>query len=280
MRAIHLARALAATTAIALAGCGGDDGADDNQAIADAVKTGFTTEDLTVKCEEIISESFLREVYGDVAQCRKAEKPDADDKPSTGTTTADVTIDGDKASAKVTLQGGDADGATGTVELRREDGSWRINDLGADLLRSNLEREIRNDDDPQFADPQIKDCAIQTFTKLGDEELQKVAYAAIGEREGADEQLGKLLIPCFTQSGSGDGEISFLRRKFEEGIEESAKRDGASVETIDCVKRELRKSITDEEIGELAQNGGKASQELTQRTAEAITKCRGADGAA
>lgn len=277
MALITRASALAATTLVLLAGCGGDSGGSDEDAIAEAAKTGFTTKDLKVKCEEIISESFLREVYGDVAQCRKAEKPDADDEPATDVKSENIQVDSDRATAKVTLQGGSASGATGTLDLRKEDGDWKVNDLGADLLRSNLEREIQNDDDPQFDDPAIKSCAVETFSKLGDEELQKVAYAAIGERAGADEQLGKLLIPCFTKS-QGGGDVSFLRQKFEEGIEESAKRDGASQQVIDCVKRELRESISDDEIAELAQNGGKASSQLTQRAAEAIRSCQTEQG--
>ena len=270
--------ALAAViTSLGIAGCGGDDsGKSDEKDIADAAKLGFTTTDLKIKCEEIISESFLREVYGDVDQCRKAEKPDPDDKPTTDVTTSDIVITGDKATAKVVLKGGSANGATGTLELRREDGSWRVNDLGADLLRSNLESEIRNDSSEQFADPQVKDCAIKTFTTLPDEQLQTVAYAAIGEREGSDEQLGKLLVPCLSKGG--DDGISFLRKKFEEGIEQSAKKDGASDKVIACVKAELRKTISDEDIAALAQQGGKSNTEVTQRAARAIVACRGSKG--
>lgn len=277
----HTTRILAVAAAGALAfttGCGSDSGGgDDEKDIAAAAKTGFTTKDLKVKCEEIVSESFLREVYGDVAQCKKAEAPDPDDAPPTDVTTSDIKVDGDTATAKVVLKGGNSDGATGTLALRKEDGAWKVNDLGADLLRSTLETEIRNDDDPQFSDPAIKSCAVEVFTKLGNEDLQRVAYAAIGEREGADEQIGKLIIPCLSKGGEG-GELSFLRKKFEEGIEESAKKDGTPQKVIDCVKAELRKSITDEEIADLAREGGKSNEAITQRAARAIQSCQGEAG--
>ena len=107
------------------------------------------------------TKSFVTRVYGSPAQCRAAERPSGD-QPPTGASTSDVKIDGDSATIKVRINGGDSDGASGTIDLRKVSGDWRVDDLGVDFLRSQVRAGFANasggDDDQPLSDPKIRDC--------------------------------------------------------------------------------------------------------------------------
>jgi len=269
--------AVAVLIALGLPACGGGD--DQTPAIKRAVVQASTTRDATLKCGKLATKSFVTRVYGTLAQCHTAEKPSSSDDPSTGATVSDVKVDGDSATVKVRLAGGDTDGASGTIDLRKEQGDWRVDDLGVDFLRSQVQTGLASSgNDQTFKDPKVRDCARQAFVRLPDSELRRIAYLAIAETDEGKTAVGKLLLPCLKLSSGEAGSVSFLRRKFESGIASSARKNGLSASTIDCINGQLRSSISDDEIAKLAFNGGKATAAMKRVSTEAFAQCAGDSG--
>jgi hypothetical protein len=296
---------LAGTAALALAaGCGSDDGdgdgGDDEAAISAVITKGVTTTDVEEKCVETVTTGFVTAVYGDLATCRAAESDeDDDDPPPTGAATTDIAVDGDSATAKVTIEGSNTDGATGTITLAREDGDWKVSELGIDLLRSQLstgfEKGDFGPDDGPLQDAAVRGCINDGLQALDDAKFRSIAYASIAEKDPPAE-FNSVIAECISQGGADsgadsgaddapaddtssgdtadDGEQSLLRRQFEEGIRESAEGDGATAEQIDCVLRETRKTISEDEIVEQVGRGAdNVAPELAQKAAAAIQKC-------
>lgn len=274
--------------ALSLAACGDDGGGsassddDDRSEIARVVERAFTTQDAKVTCEQLASESFVTRVYGGVAQCMKAEKPDPEDKPPTDVSVSGVTVDGNAGTARSRFVGGDLDAVAGTVEVRKEDGEWTIDDLGADLLRSvfktGLETELEKD--KTFNKPNVRACATKLITDQPDDKIKRFGYDAIGEREGSDEEIAKLLAPCLTlaRSGEGPGNRSVVRETFEAQIRRGARQDGLPRSVIDCAIEKLRSSISDEELSSSLTAKGQPTAKVQRAIVAAITAC-GATGA-
>jgi len=257
-----------------LAACGGGDSAEKD--ISKAVKQGATSRDVKVRCEGTTTKRLVRRIFGDVAQCHKAEKLKPSDKPPTDVRVSRVKVDGDRATATAVYEGGDTSGAKGTLRLLKEDDKWRIDDVGVDLLRSQVENGV-DSGSSTLGKPKILTCARKALTNLPDAQLRRVAYATIAERPGSDAELGRVVLPCLSEAGSGagSGSTSFLREKFEQGISSSLRKSGSSAAKIGCINGKLRSSISEEEIQSTATNGGKTTPQLTRKVAEAIKACPG-----
>lgn len=269
--------ALAAAGLFGLAACGGgDSGAEED--ITSAVKRGVVGQDVKARCEEVTTKGFIKRVYGDVAQCRKAEKPEAGDRPATGVRVSGVKVDGERATAKVRYVGGGTDGSEGTFAFLKEDGEWRIDDLGVDLLRAQVRKALNSGEQESavLKDPKVRKCAGKAFLGLPDRQFKRLAYAEISKRPSARQELARVISPCLSQagSGSGSGSASFLRQKFEQGVTRSASKDGVPQATIDCINKGLRSSISDREIEQIAATGGKVTPELKGKATAAIRACR------
>ena len=257
-----------------LAGCGG---ADDQKQIEDLLVRGYTTDKPAQECEGALSTALLKKTYGSAGRCRTVEKAPEKGKP-TAVEVSGVKVDGDAATAFVELKGGDQDGARGAIELVRQGENWRIDAFSAALLRSTFEVATKADDDVAAA---VKTCLADGVGKLSDDDLLDFAYASIGQRSEDQKLLRTMLARCQSQSsgeqsgqdGSSDVGSSLLRRKFEEGVVESLRGSAASQKDIACVKRELRKRISDEEIVELVGKGGEVPPKITQAAAGALAAC-------
>jgi hypothetical protein len=278
--------------ALAIAACGGDaksgsgsgsgGGAGDDKAeIAQAIKRAFTTQDGNVSCKELSSKGFITRVYGDLAQCLKVEAKH-DDPPPKDVPVSNITVTGDTGTASARFVGGEADGTNGTIEMRKESGNWRVDDLGADLLRSVLTKGLSDElkKDSTFRKPAVRTCVTKIITDLPDARLKEFAYGSIGDRKAPGQDLGKLVTPCLTKAGSGagSGNTSFVREKFEQGIEQSLSSSGVPAATITCIKKKLRTSISDEDLGTLSTNGGKTSKALQKAVVQALTACKSQTG--
>lgn len=268
---------VAALAALGLVACGGDGGSDEDPAIKRAVEQAYTTKDAALKCDKLATQSFVKRVYGEVAQCRKAEAPESDDKPPTAVKSSDLEVDGDAATVKIRLVGGDTAGASGTLQLRKEGGDWRVDDLGVDLLRSQVTTGLTSDSaPPALRDPKVVACTRKAFLDLADPELRRIAYLSIGETGAGEAELGKLLGPCLSIPSSGG--VSALRKQFESGITSKARKDGMSQSTIDCINKQLRRSISDEEISKLAFSNAKPTAAMQRSIVETFGRCQGRSG--
>ena len=184
---------------IALAACGGDDTQDDPEAIEEALTRLVTESDLSVRCEGSLSAELLKRLHGDEEGCREHSEGDepADDAKVTG-----IEVDGDTATAKLEVVGSVSAGATGTVELVREDGEWQVSDLGVDLLRDLVAAGL---DSPasgaQQLAPEVRSCLHQALDDLPDEEFKDYAYDAIGEKPEATTKLQGMAQDCLAAEG-------------------------------------------------------------------------------
>jgi hypothetical protein len=170
----------------------------------------------------------------------------------------------------------DVDGATGTLELRRERGRWLADDLGEDLLRSLVVRAFANvdKDDPKFLSrPGMRKCIGKAFADLSNDELKRISYMLISEREGSQAEAAKVMVPCLTRPGSGRRR-SVVREKFEQGIRRQARNDGLPARVVDCVVRRLRTLVTDRQLGKLIVRGQRESPAIARAAARAVVGCR------
>lgn len=275
------AAALVAAGALGIAGCGSSDDGEDTAAATKEMQAALvksvTVNDPQVECVETITKNFVTTVYKSLATCKKAEA-EKEDNPPTGATLTGVKIDGDTATGIVKIQGGDEDGATGELQFAKEDGAWKVDGLSTAYLKSSLTKTLSRPGDGPLAEAGPRDCIRDGLLALPEAQFTALAYDAISNRD--NQTFIKIATGCISGASSGDSssgneDVSFLRKKFEEGIAESAKADGTSDEQIDCIVKELRKTITDDEI--LAQIGkSKAGAELTKKAAAAIIDCKAA----
>ena len=70
------------------------------------------------------------------------------------------------------------------------------------------------------------------------------------------------------------GTASVLRKKFEQGISESLRKDGISKAAVTCVEQKLRSAISDKQIVALIGAGSKSvPPKIAQATAAAMAAC-------
>ena len=133
-----LLRLLTLLLVAAIAGCGQAESSSDDfkggeKAVADTVEELQTAaqnrkpEDI---CAEVLSRRLadrLKSADGDCVDEMEKVTSDADDFELEVT---DVTITGTTATARVKARKGDRDDALTTFALAREDGEWRLTDLG------------------------------------------------------------------------------------------------------------------------------------------------------
>jgi hypothetical protein len=120
---------LAGLALVAPAGCGGG-GPSDQDEINKVLTTSFTTAD-PAQCDEVTGKG-LQQLAPSVADspdpakaCREALDPSSN---ADSIQVADLTVNGDRASATVTPRGGSFAGAVVTVALANQDG-WKIDGL-------------------------------------------------------------------------------------------------------------------------------------------------------
>ncbi|MDX6692191.1 MAG: hypothetical protein QOG15_3648 [Solirubrobacteraceae bacterium] len=253
---------------------------DDKAQIARAIKLAFTTQNGNVSCKQLGTKAFVARVYGTLAHCLAVEAKNSD-KPPDDVRVSNINATGDTGSAHTQFVGGDADGTAGTVDMRKESGNWRVDDLGADLLRSvltiGLSSELKGD--KTFRKPVVRGCVTKAITDLPDAQLKQFAYDAMGDKKG-DSALAKLVAPCLTKPGSGGGSSnrSFVREKFEQGIEQTLSSSGVPRTTITCIEKKLRTSISDADLGKLSTSGGKTTPALQKAVVAALVACRSQPG--
>jgi len=114
---------IALLAALCLVACGGSSSSDEDQ-IRDISSRALTANDPS-SCEEIATERFIQTAYGgSIDQCKKnaEETSDTPDSVDTG----NISIDADKATAEITLNGGPSDGETLLASYVKEDGQWKF----------------------------------------------------------------------------------------------------------------------------------------------------------
>lgn len=177
-RQLGVATAGVVVLALAMAACGSDDSAgQDEDEITAAIKRATTSGD-PAACIEVETQRFVEQV-GDgttgeaaVKQCEK----DAADPIAVSTGVSNIEVGGDSATAEAAIAGGGIfDGQTFTVALVHEDGAWKLDQatgfVGFDreAMLASLEKEFKSDPE---SPPEAADCVVKQFGRLSDEEIE------------------------------------------------------------------------------------------------------------
>ncbi len=274
-----LALLAAAGASVALAACGSGSGSDASKQITDTLNTGLTTNSPTVLCTKTFSTGFVNRVYGSQAKCIAVETKNAKtNKPATAVKVTNIKVDGGTATAVVAVTGGDQDGSGGQLSLVSQQKGWRVDDLSTPLLRSEFDAGVKND---REVPANLKTCIAAKVSGLDDASFRTLSYGSMGDQPAASAQIKTIVTDCFAQtsdsagaSGSTSGSASVLRKKFEQGINESLKKDGIPAAAITCVEQKLRSAISDKQIVALIGAGSKnVPPKLAQATAAAMAAC-------
>lgn len=263
------------------AGCGGGDGEGDSGATEvkaldrDAITKTATgvvvAEDPQEVCGTLLTAQFVATVFTSEKTCRKSATPDPGDVAATGATVTDIKVEGDTASAVVTDQGGQADGATGLWRFARDGAGWRVSEWSVGYLRSGysilLGEKYKADgaEDP-FGDPKLRGCVSTALQALDDAAFLDAAYKLFQEAKEGEELIMRLFLDCAGNSGA-EG-ISTLRKLFEDGVRESS---DLPAQVTDCLIENLRAAISDAEIRAMSENTGQNPPAPVQKRIEKAT---------
>lgn len=174
---------LAALCTVA-AGCGGGDSSSraqtDREQIRAAVERLMESESVEDQCETAVSDRFVREVYVTAARCRATNRVDADDDEPDSATIFATRIDRHKATTGVTLTSAKGTRATGRIALVKVSGTWKVDRLGVDFLRSILEALPKEASTAQ--ERLVLSCLAAASRALSDREVRRVGNLMIGQR--------------------------------------------------------------------------------------------------
>lgn len=245
MRNLGLVTALAAIGAIALAACGSSGPSAEDEVRAAAIRAGETT-NAKAFCRRMVSERFLAEVIrGDAADCEKASVL-ADDPGETRV--AAVTLRGadeERALVAVSVEGGEADGTQGHLEMVQQGDRWLLDRYRDDFLRSNFLAAIAQTDEGAFSNQRMKDCMSKQVKKVSATEVRKFTYDATVDSE----RLVADLLPLAEECPQALAEYG--ADEFTAGLVEA----GQTPAFVHCVHEELEAlllltDITPELLGE------------------------------
>lgn len=227
---------------LAAAGCGGDDSGSDEDAIREAIRLSLTTDDPKGDCNERLSDSLIQRSYGSRARCEQIQKENAGNSADS-VEFAGVTVEGDAATAEIEARGGEVGRVEGVLEVKREDGDWRIDDISVPLLRRLVELGLEQTENIPAGGPE---CMAEELRGVPDAEFRDFAYQLIGQAPESQRRIFELLAAC-----KGEGGVSLLRLAFEEGITGSLRENDATQEQIDCVVSSVRERLGDDRLLEL-----------------------------
>ena len=240
----------------------------DERAVRKVVTLSFTASEIGRSCREWLSDGFIKRTFKTRPRCVRVQEDDEDeDEPADAVDFSRVVVDGDRATTKIKVRGGDTDGAAGVLRLVREDGHWRIDDLSAPFLRSLMERGLRTDEGDEELPASAEECLRRFNGTLSNAELRKLAYGLIGHMKEATRRTFETLADC-----EGDGGRSALRETFELAVTKWLEERGADEQVIGCIARALRDDISDEELVELG--ASEDDRAIVSEVAKAARACK------
>lgn len=249
----------------------------DEREITRVIRSAFLEKDPEKECTSY-SVSFTRRVYDSTSRCRRVERENAeDDSDPDRVDVQDIRVDGSSAQARAEADGKQTGPFAGGVRLVRERDRWLIQDFDADLLRSILGQALEYadfdaDEKKIFRQPAISTCFDREVRELSDDRLKDLAYDAAGDRPGAEDRLGKLLVDCLTSEPAGR---KALREQFESSI---SKDKDLPPGVGECIVRRLRTTVSTAKIvGLIAKEieGGESGDDaaLTRAIQQAAAGC-------
>lgn len=189
----------------AVAGCGGaQDPPSDSEQIATAVDRVMESDRVADQCEAGVSPRFVREVYGTLARCRRANLPRPGDPPPDSAATSATLIDNDRATTAVTLTTVKGSRATGRVALVRAGATWKVDRLGIDLLRAIFTTLPGEADTAE--ERRVLRCLADVTPGLADADVRRIGNLIVGRRL-TQEALPDVVGVCI-RSGAAPADVT------------------------------------------------------------------------
>lgn len=218
--------------AAALASCG-DSGPSAEVEAREAAVKAIESKDPKLFCRTLVSAHYLDLVYGgDVQKCLGSDESVLDD-PGRATATAVVVDPEDetRAEVKLTMRGGELDGAAGHVEMVEADDGWKLDDLADDYLRSAFLAEIATVDEGVVAVPSMKACFRHQVKGLDAGALRDLTFSNdSGDEAATNAKLLTLAEHC------PKGLAEYGAWEVTKGLAQSGKRSPAFVA---CIREEM-----------------------------------------
>lgn len=167
--------------ALVLSACGGSSGSSggDESAIETAIEESATSEDPMI-CSEFQTEAFNESDYPEgnaLKECEEATESGASVAESVDI--SNVEVNGEKATAEVEVKGSGLDGQQLEVELAKEGGDWKMNELVsftkfdsaafAETLGEKLGEE-------EGISPELAKCVSESLGSVSQEEAEMIVF--------------------------------------------------------------------------------------------------------
>jgi len=168
--------ALLAFTALALTACGGSS---DEDKISKAIETAMTSTDPS-NCTELETQSYIEQTTtakGKAALETCEAEAEAGEEEAEAVSVANVSVDGSKATAEATFEGGPLDSQSLEVALVEEDGNWKLNQIEG-FAKYNGKAlgeafQTKFEEEPGELEPQQAKCISGKIARLNQEEAEK-----------------------------------------------------------------------------------------------------------
>lgn len=159
-------------------GCGGDGPPSDAEQIATVVQRAIISHDVKANCETAVTVRYVRELFGSLAACRKANEPKRGDHTVAKAPTSETRIDNLRATTRtrITVDGHVA--ADGRVALVKVGDGWRFDRYGVDFIRSFLTAYAKGPNVPKGSPA----CFSRAMRVMSASELRAAGNALLGSR--------------------------------------------------------------------------------------------------
>jgi hypothetical protein len=257
---------LALPLALAAGACGSSSSGGGSGAakVRSAIDSALTTSDPAVctaaYTRRYVEQTQLTKGRDAVPTCRRALR---EGRPAKRTTISRVRVSGDRARARVAIEGGDEDGATYDLRLVRDARAWKLDRItGVEL---DLERYLRAGERQLTRPPDAmpaKDagCVVARLRRSGESRLERAIIAA-------DASIVRdTVVSCL--------DPSTLRRQFEDGIRSALGQDADP----GCVLARLHRSVSTRDLRAAVAaslDGGAPPPRITRAVARALIACGG-----
>lgn len=231
-------------------------------AVRELIELAFTDGDPSY-CGELYTEELLEQISGEegdaaLEECIENESDDSD-TDARAVEVADIEIDGERASANATTDGGQFSGSTFELTLEAEEDRWlidRIEDIAFD--RSGFDAGLAERMRAEGFSPSEASCVVDAVRETySSEEIE----SSLLEGEELTEQT-ELALDCLGPRS--------LRRSLAEQAAEIVTDQGLDEAVADCIARRVER-LSDREVRKVATDGSSAAAQAF--FAAALRRC-------
>ncbi|HEX3359393.1 MAG TPA: hypothetical protein VHS74_00235 [Solirubrobacterales bacterium] len=166
-------------TALALAACGGSSGGGEDAKVEEAIEESATSTDPS-KCTALQTALFNEtETDQKGAEATKACEEEAKENDTESVNVSHVSVNGEKATAEVEVEGSGLNGQGVELELVEEEGNWKLNKLlgftnfDAAALGEALEEELGKQ---EGVDPKLAKCVSEGVAGISQSDAESMVF--------------------------------------------------------------------------------------------------------